>query len=164
MKIIKVLVCALALMAMTAVQAQTAVDPVAQFHPEDGVFMDIAVDMAQASLDKGGQPGGTAIILNGAFHSAGNGSQPEIAALQKAHALSLNNAVVYTINEPVTAAWVALSQRGVTQIYFVNSRDEVVAAGIFTAADYDESALPQDGAMTPKSKVAYPTASALIKK
>lgn len=165
MKFIKSLVCA-AILALggAGAAAQTEVSPVDRFKPSDGVFMDIAVDMAKESVAKGGQPGGATIILNGAFHSCGSGELPEIEALKKAHAPSLANAVVYTVNEPVTEAWIALSKRGVTQIYFVNSKDDAISAGVYEAAAYDEAGLPQDGAMTPKSQIAYPSASALIKK
>lgn len=143
----------------TEVSARDAFDPSAE-----GVFLDIAVDMAKAAAAKGEPAGGTAIILNGAFHSAGKGSQPEIEALDKAHARKLNNAVVYTVNEPCNQAWIALSERGVSRVVYANPAADVIAAGIYTAADYDPAAIPQDGYMAPKQHIDYPAAAAMIKR
>jgi len=147
-----------ATLAQTAVPARDAFDPTA-----DGVFLDIAIDMAKAAAAKGEPAGGTAIILNGAFHSAGKGSQPEIDALNKAHARQLDNAVAYTVNEPCNQAWIALSQRGVSRVVYANPAAEVIAAGIYTAADYDPAAIPQDVYMAPKQHTDYPAAAAMIK-
>ncbi len=154
----------LAIIASSAAQAQTEVSARNAFDPaSEGVFLDIAVDMAKAAAAKSEPAGGTAIILNGAFHSAGKGSQPEIDALDKAHARQLDNAVVYTVNEPCNQAWIAMSQRGVSRVVYVNPASEVIAAGIYTAADYDPAAIPQDGYMTPKQHIDYPAAAAIIK-
>lgn len=154
----------LAIIAQSSAHAQSEVPARDAFDPSvDGVFLDIAVDMAKAATAQGEPAGGTAIILNGAFHSAGKGSQPEIDALNKAHARQLGNAVAYTVNEPCNKAWIALSQRGVSRVVYANPAAEVIAAGIYTAADYDPAAIPQDGYMTPKQHANHPAAAAMIK-
>lgn len=154
----------LAIIAQSSAQAQREVPARDAFDPSvEGVFLDIAVDMAKAAAAKGEPAGGTAIILNGAFHSAGKGSQPEIDALNKAQARQLNNAVAYTVNEPCNQAWIALSQRGVSRVVYANPAADVIAAGIYTAADYDPAAIPQDGYMAPKQHISYPAAAAMIK-
>lgn len=133
-------------------------------NPADVAFLDMAAEMAQMAVEQGDAPGGTAIILNGAFHSAGHGATPELDALRNAHSPSLANAVVYTVNEPVTEAWVELSRRGVAQIYYANPREDVIAAGIYHEADYDESAIPSGVNLAPKKELAHPGAAALIER
>ncbi len=146
------------------VSAQNSGGTVPQPTAADNTFLDMAVDMAQMSVEKGGAPGGAVIILNGAYHAAGNGEKPELDALQHTHAPTLANAAVYTVNEPVTEAWVELSRRGVAQIYYANPREDVIESGIYRDSDYDESALPAGASLAVKKQLSQPSAAALIER
>ncbi|MDE6308700.1 MAG: hypothetical protein K2L93_01695 [Muribaculaceae bacterium] len=147
-----------------AAGAQASGNAYTQSDPADAAFMDMAVEMAQMAVEQGDAPGGTAIILNGAFHAVGHGATPELDALRNAHSASLANAAVYTVNEPTTEAWVEMSKRGVSQIYYANPREDVIEAGIYRVSDYDDSAIPADVTLTSKKELAHSGAAALIER
>lgn len=151
-------------MILAAAMALLPFAALGQANPADVAYMDMVAEMAQMAVEQGDAPGGAAIILNGAFHSAGQGATPELDALRSAHSPSLANAVVYTVNEPVTEALVELSRRGVAQIYYANPREDVIAAGIYRESDYDQSALPTDVTLAHKTELAHSGAAALIER
>ncbi len=72
--------------------------------------------------------------------------------------------MVYVVNEPVTADYIALCKLGADAIYFVNGRDAVVAAGIVPASEYDDSKIPESVTRVPMKSMEYPDAQKLVGK
>lgn len=135
--------------------------------PTDEIFMDMATTAAKKSLSSGGPAAGAVIILNGAWRATGvptATSSAEEVAFEKARLGQLNQANIYTINEPTTEAINFLNKLNVNAIYFVNGRDAVVAAGIYPADAYDDSKL--EGELKPGKlmQISFPEAEALLKK
>lgn len=154
------------LLAVMAV-AQAKITLVDKINPTDEVFMDMAVTAAQKSVSQQGKPEGAVIILNGAWRATGlptAGKTVEEAAFAKSRLNSLKNATVYTVNQPTVAALNALNAAGVEAVYFANPADDVIAAGIFTAEDYDTAALDTAFVQAPLRQVPYAPAAALLKK
>ena len=141
----------------------TRVDKV---QPTDEMFMDMAVTAAKKSVASNNVASGAVIILNGAWRATGtpegnNGA--EDAAFSKSRLSNLRNAKVYTINEPPTAVINRLNALGVEAIYFANPREAVIAAGIYPASAYDDSALDASVKQAPVYLIPYDDAEALLK-
>lgn len=141
----------------------TKVDKV---EPTQEIFMDMAVTAASASKAKKGLPCGAVIILNNAWRSTGkaaDGITAEQDAVAKARLSSLANAVVFTVNEPITEAYNDLCHFGAEAIYFVNPREKVIAAGIYPASAYDDSKIDSTVKAVPMTQMSFADAEALIK-
>lgn len=134
--------------------------------PTDEMFMDMAVMKAQKAVREGGKPCGAVIILNGAWRADGEakgGKTAEIVAFESSRLSDLQNANVYTVNEPTTETYNALVEAKVNAIYFSNPREAVIAAGIYPASAYDDSKAVTD-ASVPMNQLPYDDAQALLKK
>jgi deoxycytidylate deaminase len=141
----------------------TTVDKV---EPTDEMFMDMATTAARKSIADGGLPCGAVVILNGAWRSTGTAADTLTAeenAIAKSRRQSLKNAVIYTINEPTVKAYNTICRYGVDAVYFVNSRQDVIAKGIYTEADYDDSQIDSTLTLVPLKQVSYNDAAQLLK-
>lgn len=150
-----------------AAVAQVNISKTEKASPSDELFMDMAVTAAKQSVASGGKPSGTVIILNGAWKATGTPTKDATAeenAITRSNRTTLPGAIVYTVNEPTVQALNALMEAEVDEVYYVNSSADAVAAGIYTAADYDAAGL--DSTLTPVSlyRIAYSPASNLLKK
>lgn len=141
----------------------TLVDKVA---PTDEIFMDMAVTAAKrAQSENGGKPIGAVVILNGAWRSTGlpaGDKTAEEVAFEKSRRQTLHNATVYTVHEPTTRAYNALNAAGAEAIYFVNDRDEAVAAGIYPASAYNDALIDTTVAQVKLIRIPYDDAAALL--
>lgn len=147
--------------------AQVSITKVDKINPNDEVFMDMAFTAAQTSVNDGGAACGAVVILNGGFRSSGRATASktaEEAAIDKSRLTSLANATIYTINEPTTDAYNAIARAGCKTVFFVNSRADVVAAGVYPASAYDDSKI--DPSLTTgvnMNQMQYKPAADLIK-
>lgn len=134
--------------------------------PIDEIWMDMAVSTAKESVDAEGIPCGTVIILNGAFKSVGEATD-KATSVETAIALSrmssLENAVIYTVNEPTAAAYNAICKAKADAVYFVNPKEKVIAAGVQPAEAYDESKYDTSLPQVPIRQMDYEDAAALLK-
>ena len=98
-----------------------------------------ALALTNTAVAQGYKPCGAVIVLNGAWKSSGMAVGDQTAeqdALARSRRTSLPAAAVYTVNQPTTAALDALRDAGVATVYYVNPMEAVVAAGLYTEADY----------------------------
>lgn len=157
----------IALMAFSIASfAQVNITKVDKVQPTDEIFMEMAVTAAQKAVADGLKPGGAVVILNGAWRATGlplEGTTPEENAISKSRTTKLGGAKIYTINQPTSAAMNAIMAAGVDTVYFVNSSDEVVAAGIYTEEDYDATALNPDLKPVATCQIIYAPAADMIK-
>lgn len=164
----RILLLITAVIALTfSAMAQAPITKVDNLSPTDEIFMDLAVTAAKKSINDKGAPCGAVIIENGAWRSTGipdGNKTAEEVALEKSRRTSLKNASIYTVNEPTTKDYNALSAAGVDCIYFVNPRDAVVAAGIYPASAYDDSKIDASVTPAPMKCIPFAEASQLIKK
>jgi len=140
----RLILSAMAALLSLAAAAQVSITKVDKISPTDEVYMDMAVTAASTARDQGLKPCGAVVILNGAWRSTGtptDGTTAEQAAIAKSRRKSLSGAVIYTVNQPTAAAMEAIAGSGADAVYFVNPAADVVAAGIYTEADY----APADG-------------------
>lgn len=166
MKRIIVIIAAIVSLTLTSI-AEVFITKVDKVSPTDEMFMEMAVTAAKKSILATGQPCGAVVILNGAWRSTGIPTKTqtaELVALEKSRRKTLKNASVYTINEPTTQTYIELCKAGAEAIYFVNSRADVVAAGIYPADAYDDSLIPEDVTKVPLKQLVYTEASELITK
>lgn len=141
------------------------ISPVDKASPTDEIFMDMAVSAAKKSIASGNAPAGAVIILNGAWRATGTpegNRTPEEVAWGKARLDNLKNAVVYTVNEPVTDVVNLLNSLGVSAIYFTNPRTRVIQSGIYPATAYDDAKLDTSLKAAPMYMLAFPEASQLL--
>lgn len=147
--------------------AQVNITKVDKIQPNDEIFMDMAVTAAQKAVADGLKPGGAVVILNGAWRATGlpvDGQTPEENAIAKSRRTKLNGATIYTINQPTSAALNAIMASGADAVYFVNSSNEVVAAGIFSSDDYNPESIDKTLTPVPTYQLNYTPASDLLKK
>lgn len=166
MKKIFVLAVILAVAALGAVHAGIPISQVDKAEPSNELFMDMACTAAAAELNNGGKPCGTVIILNGAWKSAGTATATQTAeqvALEKSGKTNLENAIVYTVNEPTTEAYNEICRYAPDAVYFVNPRDAVVAAGVYPASAYDDSKVNPEYKPVPMYRMDYEDAEDLLK-
>lgn len=157
---------AVALIGAAAV-AQTAITKVDKIKPTDGVYMDMAVTAAETAVSQGLKPCGAVVILNGAWRSTGMPSQSKTAeenAIAKSRRTKLTNAAIYTINQPTSEAVNAIRRAGAEEVIFVNSAEDVIAAGIYPAEAYDVALIDTTLAEVPMHQIDYAPATKLIKK
>lgn len=153
--------------AAPAIIAQAVITKVDRIAPTDQIYMDMATEAAKEAKKAGEKADGAVVILNNAFHSSGKPSGNTSAAqnaIGKARVTSLENAKIYTVNEPTTETLNAMSRRKAQAVYFVNSREDVVKAGIYPADAYDDSKIDTTVTQVPMHRMAYEAASELIGK
>lgn len=141
----------------------TKVDKIA---PTEEIFMDMAVSAAKKAKQSKGLPCGAVIILNNAFRSAGTADATATAeqnAIAKAALPSLENAIIFTVNEPTTEAYNDICRFGAESVVFVNGRDDVVAAGIYPASAYDDSKIDTTLTQVPLKQISFAEAASLLK-
>ena len=134
--------------------------------PSDEIFMDMATSAAAKSKNSNGLPCGAVIILNNAFRSAGTPAANVTAeqnAIAKAALPNLANAVIYTVNEPTVEAYNDICRFGAQAVYFVNPRQTVIAKGIYTADDYDDSRIDTSLTPVPMHQISFEEAEDLLK-
>ena len=157
----------IALMAVSAAAfAQVNITKVDKVKPTDEIFMEMAVTAAQKAVADGLKPAGAVVILNGAWRSTGlpsEGTTPEENAIAKSRRNKLNGASIYTVNQPTTAALNAIMESGADAVYFVNSSDAVIVAGIYTDADYDPAGINSELTPVEVIQLDYAPAKALLK-
>lgn len=132
----------------------------------DELWMDMAVTVAKDGVKEGGIPCGTVIVLNGALKCVGeptNKATSVETAIAMSRMASLENAVIYTINEPTIEAYNMICRFGADAVYFVNSKEKVIAAGVQPAEAYDESNLDASLTQVPMKQIEYEDAAALLK-
>lgn len=159
-------------LAMTALMTGTILAgiPIAKddkISPVDEVWMDMAVGIARDNVKAGGIPCGSVVVLNGALKSVGEATEKATSvevAIATSRLRNLANAVIYTVNEPTAEAYNAVCESGADAVYFVNPKEEVIAAGVQPAEAYDESKLDSTLIQVPMKQITYPDASALLKK
>ena len=158
----------LLLVTVLGTKAQVNITLVDKVNPTDEMFIDMAVTAAQTSVDDGGMACGAVVILNGAWRSTGRATASqtaEEAAIAKSRLKSLDNATIYTVNEPTTAALNAIAKAGGTKVVFANSRSDVMRAGLYSESDYDSAALADGVAeQVEMVQLLYHPASTLISK
>lgn len=164
-KILKIALMLIFMGNVVAASAGVPITKVDRIEPTDEIFMSMAVDAARSSIAKKGAPSGAVVILNNAFNATGIPSA-KASAEENAIATSrgdLANAVIYTVNEPTSAAYLVICTSGVGKVVFANAKDAVIAAGKATAADYEEVQLPEGVTATPMVVIDFPEAAALLK-
>ncbi|MBQ9077826.1 MAG: hypothetical protein IJY31_08315 [Muribaculaceae bacterium] len=163
-KLLSVFTLLIAMVAGTATALTiTKVDKV---NPNDDEWIDMALTSAKASVSEGGKPCGAVVVLNGALRSVGRPTATATAeetAIATSRRKKLNNAVIYTVNEPTTEAYNAICRAGADAVVFVNSRDEVIACGIYPAEAYNDAAIDSTLTQVPMSQISYPEAATFLK-
>ncbi len=143
--------------------AQVNISKVDKVSPNDEVFMDMAVSAAQNAVASGQKANGAVLVLNGAWKATGlpgTDNSPETVAVAKTGRATVPGAVIFTVNQPTPAAINALEDAQISAVYFVNSADAAIAAGIYSAADYE--GVTKDGAIA-VLQMTYAPASDLLK-
>lgn len=139
------------------------ISKVGMIMPDDMVYIDMATSAAKSAVASGDKADGAVIIKNSA-PVATAGATAVSNAIDKAGVAALKDAVIYTVNQPQITDLVTLSKSGAKTIYFVNGADRVVAAGIYPAEAYDETAIPAGHTITPMIQLEYPDAQKLLDK
>lgn len=127
--------------------------------PVDMVSMDMATDEALRSMKNGGEPSGVVIVIAGQPRGVATDIEN---AMTKSKLTSLAGADVYSVNRPTTAEYLYLVSHGVDMVYFVNDAEQLTAAGLRKAADYDDKDVA-DPKLTLR-RVDFPQAQRLLKK
>lgn len=158
---------AIALMAIvgTAIAA-LPITKVDRVNPTDEIFMEMALDEAKKNVETGGLPCGAAIVKSNRMISVGQSTEKataEEAAIAMSKKKSLNFATIYTINEPTTAAYNAICKSGADAVVFVNSREDVIAAGVYPADAYNDALIDSSLTQVPMNQVENREATALLK-
>lgn len=144
--------------------AQVQISKVEKVTPNDEIFMDMAVSAAQNAVASGQKANGAVLVLNGAWKATGlpgASNSPETDAIAKTKRATVPGAIIFTVNQPTPKAINAMADAGVEAVYFVNSADAAVAAGIYKKSDYDGSIKPD--AIIAVMQMTYPAASNLLK-
>ena len=164
----KKILCAFAALTLSiACFAQVNITKVDKVKPNDEMFMDMAVQAAKKSVADGKAANGAVVILNGAWRSTGLPTAtetPEENAISKSRRNSLSGATIYTVNAPTSKAINAINASGADAVYFVNPSADVVAAGIYTDADYNPELIVETDNPVPVFQIYYAPAVELLKK
>lgn len=134
--------------------------------PIDAIWMDMAVGIARDNVNEGGIPCGSVIVFNGALKSVGTATEKATSietAIATSKLATLENAVIYTVNEPTSEAYNAICRAGADAVYFVNSKKDVIDAKIQSAKAYDESKLDSSLRQVTVIKMEFPDAAELLK-
>lgn len=145
--------------------AALTITKVDKVNPNDDEWIDMALTAAKSNVSEGGKPCGAVVVLNGALRSVGraNAKTAEENAIATSRRKKLNDAVIYTVNEPTTEAYNAICRAGADAVVFVNSRDEVIAKGIYPAEAYDDAAIDSSLTPVPMNQISYPEAATFLK-
>ncbi len=153
-------VCAMVAAPMT--NAQVTITKLDRVAPTDEMYMDMAVSLAKDS--KNGD--GAVVILNNAPHATGAATASKSAtetALGLVRTKSLKFAKVYVVYEPTSSDINKLAAFKTGEVYFVNSREDAIKAGVHSAEDYDESKIAADLTAPKLNQMDYAPAAALVK-
>lgn len=134
--------------------------------PIDAIWMDMAVGIARDNVNEGGIPCGSVIVFNGALKSVGTATEKATSietAIATSKLATLENAVIYTVNEPTSEAYNAICRAGADAVYFVNSKKDVIDAKIQSANAYDETKLDTTLRQVTVIKMEFPDAAELLK-
>ena len=134
--------------------------------PVDEIWMDMAVTVAKWNVEEGGIPCGSVVVFNGKLQSSGQATEKATSietAIATSKLRTLENAVIYTVNEPTAEAYNAICKAKADAVYFVNPKDKVIAAGVQSAEAYDESKLDSTLTQVPVKQMDYADAAALLK-
>lgn len=129
------------------------------------IWMDTAIGIARDNINEGGIPCGSVIVLNGAFKCVGTATEKATSietAIAESKLATLENAVIYTVNEPTSEAYNAVCRAGADAIYFVNPKKDVIEAKIQPADAFDESKLDTTLRQVPVIKMDHPDAAELL--
>lgn len=136
-----------------------------KFSPIDAIWMDMAVGVARDNVNEGGIPCGSVVVFNGALKSVGTATEKATSietAIATSKLATLENAVIYTVNEPTSEAYNAICRAGADAVYFVNSKKDVIDAKVQSADAYDESKLDTTLRQVTVIKMDYPDATELL--
>lgn len=134
--------------------------------PVDEIWMDMAVTVATVNVEEGGIPCGSVVVFNGKLQSSGQATEKATSietAIATSKLRTLENAVIYTVNEPTAEAYNAVCKAKADAVYFVNPKEKVIAAGVQPAEAYDESKLDATLVQVPVKQMDYEDAAALLK-
>ena len=111
-----------------------------EINPQDMRFMEMAAQIAEDNVDRGGGPFGAVIVRNGEVIATGANSvtltndptaHAEVNAIREAcrklNDFSLRGCVVYSSCEPCPMCLSALYWAGVSRIYYGNTQDDADA-------------------------------------
>lgn len=145
--------------------AALPITKVDRVNPTDDLFMEMAIDEAKKSVADGGLPCGAAIIQNNRMLSVGQATEKataEEAAIALSRKKKLSFATIYTINEPITEAYIAICRTGAESIVFVNDRDAVIDKGVYPAEAYNDSLIDSTVTKIPMHKISSSDAEKLL--
>lgn len=135
-------------------------------NPTDEIFIDMALSAAKSNVEQGGLPCGAVVILNGALRSSGKATATATAeenAIVSSRKKKLNMATIFTINEPTTEAYNAICRSGADAVVFVNSREDVIAKGVYPAEAYNDALIDSTLTKVPLHQMDFRDASTFLK-
>ncbi len=159
-------VMAMAILVSTTMMASVEISKREKVSPVDEIWMDMAVTVAKVNVEEGGIPCGAVVVLNGRLQSSGQATEKATSietSIAMAKMKTLKNAKIYAVNEPTIDAYNAACKAKVDAIYFVNTKEKVIAAGVQPAEAYDESKIDTTLKAIPVIQMDYEDASALLK-
>ena len=152
-----------AMVAGTAI-AGLPITKVDRVNPTDEIFIDMALSAAKSNVEQGGLPCGAVVILNGALRSSGKATATaEENAIVSSRKKKLNMATIFTINEPTTEAYNAICSSGADAVVFVNSREDVIAKGVYPAEAYNDALIDSTLTKVPMHQMDFRDASTFLK-
>lgn len=166
MKKIMFLLVAVATLVSNVMFAAVPISKNDKISPVDEIWMDMAVTVAKVNVEEGGIPCGSVVVFNGKLQSSGQATEKATSvetAIATSKLMTLENAVIYTVNEPTAEAYNAICKAKADAVYFVNPKEKVIAAGVQLADAYDESKLDSTLTQVPVKQMDYADAAALIK-
>lgn len=166
MKKVLFLIVAMATLITNALMAGIPISKDYKVTIHDELWMDMAVTVAKDAVKEGGSPCGTVIVLNGALKCVGEPTEKATSvetAIVMSRMASLENAVIYTINEPTIEAYNMICRFGADAVIFVNPKEKVIAAGVQPADAYDEAKLDTSLTQVSMKQIDYDDASELLK-
>lgn len=159
-------VVAMAIFVTGTMMASVEISKREKVSPVDEIWMDMAVTVAKVNVEEGGVPCGSVVVLNGRLQSSGQATEKATSvetSIAMSKLKSLRNAKIYTVNEPTIEAYNAACKAKADAIYFVNSKDKVIASGVQPAEAYDESKIDSTLTPIPVIQMDYADAAALLK-
>ncbi len=166
MKKVMFLLVAVAILFSSTMFAAVPISKNDKISPVDEIWMDMAVTVAKVNVEEGGIPCGSVVVLNGKLQSTGQATEKATSvetAIATSKLRTLENAVIYTLNEPTAEAYNAICKAKADAVYFVNPKEKVIAAGAQSADAYDESKLDSTLTQVPVKQMDYADAAALLK-
>lgn len=166
MKKVLFLLVAVAILFSSTMFAAVPISKNDKISPVDEIWMDMAVTVAKVNVEEGGIPCGSVVVLNGKLQSTGQATEKATSvetAIATSKLRTLENAVIYTLNEPTAEAYNAICKAKADAVYFVNPKEKVIAAGAQSADAYDESKLDSTLTQVPVKQMDYADAAALLK-